>query len=48
MASQNSYSSPSQSERVKAGSRTIMSYSEKQAYLKNSELGKVLGVSHLF
>ena len=34
-------------EQVMAGSSKVMTHEERQAYLKNSKLGKLLGVSHL-
>ena len=35
-------------EQIMVGSRTnVMTHKERQAYLKNSEIGKKLGISHL-
>ncbi len=35
-------------EQIMVGSRTkVMTHQERQAYLKNSEIGKKLGISHL-
>ncbi|MEM9272893.1 MAG: hypothetical protein AAGA80_08010 [Cyanobacteria bacterium P01_F01_bin.143] len=35
-------------EQIMVGSRTkVMTHKERQAYLKNSELGKKLGIAHL-
>ena len=34
-------------EQVQAGSSKVMTHKQMQAHLKNSELGKLLGVSHL-
>ncbi len=35
-------------EQIMVGSSsTVMTHKERQAYLKNSELGKKLGISHL-
>ena len=31
---------------VRAGAKTVMTHKERQAFLKNSEIGKLLGFSH--
>ncbi len=35
------------SNEIKAGSKVVMTHSQRQAFLKKSSLGKLLGVSHL-
>lgn len=35
-------------QQVMAGSLKVMTHKERQAYLKNSKLGELLGVSDLF
>lgn len=35
------------SENIKVNSKVVMTHSKRQFFLKNSKLGKLLGVSHL-
>jgi len=35
------------SQQIMVGSSEVMTHEERQAYLKQSKLGKLLGVSHL-
>ncbi len=35
------------SNEIKAGSKVVMTHSQRQAFLKKSSLGKLLGVAHL-